>query len=166
MRHERDKAQVQGIMNPSQKRREQLFDDDDRRTSDIERLAQERANQRRTSPPKPLPPAGPSSNTNGRRPLRFDKPLLPDEPAAPRHSAQQPPPQVSLPPPPASAQSGQPIVQHQQTVRHHPQAHLTNTDELANRHNDEKLLMEAIRKELSERPLDDDEELVVVEQQS
>ena len=32
-RHERDKAQVQGILNPSQKRREPLFDDDDRRIS-------------------------------------------------------------------------------------------------------------------------------------
>ncbi|CAF4679017.1 unnamed protein product, partial [Rotaria sp. Silwood2] len=40
----------------------------------------------------------------------------------------------------------------------------THVDELANRHHDEKMLMEAIRQELSERPLGDDEELIVVEQ--
>ncbi|UJR37923.1 hypothetical protein I4U23_030609 [Adineta vaga] len=171
LRHERDKAQVQGILNPSQKRREQLFDDDDRRISDIEKLAQERVNQRRSSPPKQLPPTGPSNNGNVRRPLRFDKPILPEELPVPS----QPQPR-SIPQPSAQQSSTQhyqqpaqekpPVpqvtIQPQQMVRQHqPQ---TNVDELANRHNDEKILMEAIRKELSERPLDDDEELVVVEQ--
>jgi hypothetical protein len=134
MRHERDKAQVQGILNPSQKRREQLFDDDDRRVSDIERLAQDRTNQRRLSPPKQLPP---TNNGNARRPLRFDKPLVPDE------------------------STYQPISHHRQAS---PQHEESNVDELANRHNDEKMLMEAIRQELSDRPLGDDEELIVVEQ--
>jgi hypothetical protein len=154
MRHERDKAQVQGILNPSQKRREVVFDDDDRRGSDIERMAQDRTNQRRLSPPRQLPPAGPTNNGNARRPLRFDKPLIPDEPSSPPPQQQQP----QLPP------------QQRSNIRHHePQQQQyhqteTNVDQLANRHNDEKMLMEAIRQELSARPLADDEELVVVEQ--
>lgn len=134
MRHERDKAQVQGILHPSQKRREQLFDDDDRRGSDIERLAQDRANQRRLSPPRQLPPSGSTNNGNARRPLRFDKPPITDESTYPPEQQYRP-------------------VQQQ-----------TNVNELANRHNDEKMLMEAIRQELSDRPLGDDEELIVVEQ--
>jgi len=157
MRHERDKAQVQGILNPSQKRREQLFDDDDRRVSDIERLAQDRANQRRLSPPRQLPPTGSTNAGNARRPLRFDKPLIPDESTYPPQQQYRPveqhqpvqPQRVRAQPPP-------------QQQQHHRQE--TNVDELANRHNDEKMLMEAIRQELSERPLGDDEELIVVEQ--
>ncbi len=163
MRHERDKAQVQGILNPSQKRREQLFDDDDRRITDIEKLAQDRANQRRLSPPK-LPPTGPTNNGNARRPLRFDKPILPDEPT-------QPPPQQQYRPVQQQSAQQQPAQRQptpqQQPVQQHntvPQQQQTNVDQLANRHKDEKVLMEAIRQELSERPLDDDEELVVVEQ--
>lgn len=140
-RHERDKAQVQGILNPSQRRREHLFDDDDRHVSDIERLAQDRANQRRLSPPRQLPPPGQATNGNGRRPLRFDKPLIMDESSHPPPS-QHPHPQAVN------------ATQHQET----------HIDELAIRHNDEKMLMEAIRQELSERPLADDEELIVVEQ--
>ncbi|CAF1247358.1 unnamed protein product [Adineta ricciae] len=162
-RHERDKAQVQGILNPSQKRREQLFDDDDHRMTDVEKLAQERANQRRSSPPKQPHPPAPSTNGNARRPLRFDKPLLPDEPVVPsqpqtRVVPQPPTQQLSTQQQPAQAKSPAPQIQHTVKQQH------SNVDQLANRHNDEKILMEAIRKELSERPLDDDEELVVVEQ--
>ncbi|CAF4371318.1 unnamed protein product [Rotaria sp. Silwood2] len=146
MRHERDKAQVQGILNPSQKRREQLFDDDDRRVTDIERLAQDRANQRRLSPPRQLPPTGLAANGNARRPLRFDKPLVPDESTYPPQQQQQ------------QQQQYRPVQQQSQ------QPQPTHVDELANRHHDEKMLMEAIRQELSERPLGDDEELIVVEQ--
>ncbi len=154
MRHERDKAQVQGILNPSQKRREQIFDDDDRRVSDIERLAQDRANQRRLSPPKPIPPTGPTNNGNARRPLRFDKPLIPDESTYPPQQQFRPVEQQRQTP---RQQSG--------SQRHTAQQHdQTNVNELANRHNDEKMLMEAIRQELSDRPLADDEELIVVEQ--
>ena len=138
-RHEHDKAQVQGILNPSQRRREQFFDDDDRHISDIERLAQDRANQKRLSPPKPLPPTGPLTTGNARRPLRFDKPPVSDELA---QSSQQ---------------------QHRLVEPNYHQED-ANDGELVNRHNDEKMLMEAIRQELSERPLADDEELVVVEQ--
>jgi hypothetical protein len=180
MRHERDKAQVQGILNPSQKRREQLFDDDDRRVSNIERLAQDRANQRRLSPPKQIPPTGSMNTGNARRPLRFDKPLIADESIYPPQRQPQPPP-----PPQQRQESGQqdeqhfprqqtnrPVEQQRQTPRqqsgsqrHTAQQHdQTNVNELANRHNDEKMLMEAIRQELSERPLGDDEELIVVEQ--
>lgn len=165
MRHERDKAQVQGILNPSQKRREPLFDDDDRRaTSDIERLAQDRANQRRLSPPKPLPPTGSTNNGNARRPLRFDKPLVPDEPTYPPQQQFRP---VQQQQPPSSQQSShhrQPSGQQRHAVQHHEQQQQSNVDELASRHTDEKMLMEAIRQELSERPLGDDEELIVVEQ--
>jgi hypothetical protein len=146
-RHERDKAQVQGILHPSQKRREQIFDDDDRRGSDIERLAQDRANQRRLSPPRQLPPTGTTNNGNARRPLRFDKPPITDES---QYSQQQQYRSVQQPHQP---------VQHRTADQQH-----TNVDELAVRHNDEKMLMEAIRQELSERPLGDDEELIVVEQ--
>ena len=162
LRHERDKAQVQGIMNPSQKRREVAFDDD-RRGSDIERMAQDRANQRRLSPPRQLPPAGSTNTGNTRRPLRFDKPLVADEPS---YQPPSPPPpqetpvrqvrQPQLPPPQRS------IMRHETQQQYHQTD--TNVDELANRHNDEKMLMEAIRQELSERPLADDEELIVVEQ--
>ncbi|CAF0871337.1 unnamed protein product [Adineta steineri] len=194
MRHERDKAQVQGILNPSQKRREQLFDDDDRHMSDIEKLAQNRANQRRLSPPKPLPPPGPGNNGNARRPLRFDNQVSSDELIVPpqqqyrpvqqqqQQPAQQQPiqqrspiPQIVQPhqPVPQFTQQRSPPIQQQEQPQ--PQIHVqqhpniipqqnTNVDKLANRHNDEKMLMEAIRQELKERPLDDDEELVVVEQ--
>jgi hypothetical protein len=148
MRHERDKAQVQGILNPSQKRREVVFDTDDRRGSEIERMAQDRANQRRLSPPKQLPPSGPTNSGNVRRPLRFDKPLVPDESTYQPSSAPQ-------------QQIFHHVRQPDQQEYHPPQ---TNVDELANRHNDEKMLMEAIRQELSERPLGEDEELVIVEQ--
>ncbi|CAF0731987.1 unnamed protein product [Rotaria sordida] len=155
MRHERDKAQVQGILNPSQKRREQFYDDDDRRVTDIERLAQDRTNQRRLSPPKQLPPTGLTTNGNARRPLRFDKPFIPDESTYPP-SLQQQQPQYR----PVQQQPQQSHAVQQQSQQHQP----THVDELANRHTDEKMLMEAIRQELSERPLRDDEELIVVEQ--
>jgi hypothetical protein len=145
MRHERDKAQVQGILHPSHKRREQLFDDDDRRGSDIERLAQDRANQRRLSPPRQLPPTGATNNGNARRPLRFDRPPVTDESTYPPQQQHRP-------------------VQHRSAAQQQQSHQQTNVDELANRHNDEKMLMEAIRQELSERPLGDDEELIVVEQ--
>lgn len=159
MRHERDKAQVQGILNPSQKRREPLFDDDDRRgVSDIERLAQDRANQRRFSPPKQLPPSGSTNTGNGRRPLRFDKPLVPDEPTYPPSQQQQYRPVQQTP------SNRQQSAHQRHTTQHHEEHHQTNVEELANRHTDEKMLMEAIRQELSERPLGDDEELIVVEQ--
>jgi hypothetical protein len=155
MRHERDKAQVQGILNPSQKRREQIFDDDDRRVTDIERLAHDRANQRRLSPPKPLPPTGPTNNGNARRPLKFDKPLIPDE------STYTPQQQYRPVEQPQRQQSGS---QRQSDQQQHYRNEQTNINELADRHNDEKMLMEAIRQELSDRPLGDDEELIVVEQ--
>lgn len=200
-RHERDKAQVQGMLNPSSKRREPLFDDDDRHATDIERQAQDRANQRRFSPPKQLPPSGTTSNGNGRKPLRFDRAQASDgspypAPPPPQHydqqyrpsqqapsSASQPHQQsrrsAPQPPSPPLSQHQQPPrrsdqrtsspPQHQQSFSHnrHSGRHNeteTNIDELANRHNDEKMLMEAIRQELSERPLGDDEELIVVEQ--
>jgi len=160
LRHERDKAQVQGILHPSQKRREQLFDNDDRRGSDIERLAQDRANQRRLSPPRQLPPTGTTNNGNARRPLRFDKPLNTDESSytSSQHRSVQ-----------SHEQSHQPTQHRSGGQQHHQQQQQqyhqeTNIDELAVRHNDEKMLMEAIRQELSERPLGDDEELIVVEQ--
>ena len=167
MRHERDKAQVHGILNPSQKRREPVFDDDQGPT-DIERPARDRVQQRRVSPPKQALPPGPTTNTNGRRPLRFDKPLLPDEPPTHLPSLHhRPVQQPDFPPfvqshhllPQADQRDyfqskSQPLPSHQQTTVHN----------LANRHHDEKLLMEAIRQELSERPLGDDEELIVVEQ--
>jgi hypothetical protein len=164
LRHERDKAQVQGILNPSNKRREQLFNDDDRRGSDIERLAQDRANQRRLSPPKQFPPNGQTTNGNVRRPLRFDKPLVPDDSAYTPPQQQQ---EYSGPHPQSSQRHDQQEYSgpHPQSSRRRDQQHSqTNVDELANRHNDEKMLMEAIRQELSERPLGDDEELIVVEQ--
>jgi hypothetical protein len=167
LRHERDKAQVQGILNPSQKRRELLFDDDGRRGTDIERLAQDRANQKRLSPSKQLPPTGPTNNGNARRPLRFDKPLIPDESTYPPQQQyrpvgqQQTPQQRQQSGPQQQQQQPGPQQQQQQQYYHHQE---TNVNELANRHNDEKMLMEAIRQELSERPLGDDEELIVVEQ--
>jgi len=164
LRHERDKAQVQGILNPSQKRRDQFFSDDDRHGSDIERLAQERSNQRRYSPPRQGPPSGQTNNGNARRPLRFDKPLVSDEPSY-------------TPPHPQNSQHYRPAQQHDHQITPPPrqrsqhyddqqsQQHShTRVDELASRHNDEKMLMEAIRQELSERPLGNDEELIVVEQ--
>lgn len=169
LRHERDKAQVQGILNPSQKRRDQLFNDDDRRGSDIERLAQERVNQRRYSPPKQGPPSGPTNNSNARRPLRFDKPLVPDEssytPPHPQDSQQQQQQQQFRPVQQRDHQPTPPRLnsQHYDQQQYQQQSQ-THVDELANRHNDEKMLMEAIRQELSERPLGDDEELIVVEQ--
>ena len=166
-RHERDKAQVHGILNPSQKRHEPVFDDDQGAT-DIERVSRDRVQQRRVSPPKQVLPAGPPTNTNGRRPLRFDKALLPDEPTT--HLPSLPHRPVQQPDFPPFVQShhilshadqqdyfqskSQPLPSHQQT----------SVNDLANRHHDEKLLMEAIRQELSERPLGDDEELIVVEQ--
>ncbi|CAF3439196.1 unnamed protein product [Rotaria sp. Silwood1] len=157
MRHERDKAQVQGILNPSQKRREQLFDDDDRRVTDIERLAQDRANQKHLSPPRQLPPSGLTTNGNVRRPLRFDKPLIADESTYPSQQQQQYRP--------VQQQPQQPQQQQYRSVQQQPQQNQpTHVDELADRHHDEKMLMEAIRQELSERPLGDDEELIVVEQ--
>ena len=206
-RHERDKAQVQGMLNPSSKRREPLFDDDDRHATDIERQAQDRANQRRLSPPRQLPPSGTTSNGNARKPLRFDRAQASDgsphpAPPPPQHydhqyrPSQQPPlsatqphqqsrrsaPQPPSPPlpqhqpsrrsdqrPASPPQHQQSSPSHQQSFSHnrhsgrHHQTE-TNIDELANRHNDEKMLMEAIRQELSERPLGDDEELIVVEQ--
>lgn len=189
MRHERDKAQVQGILNPSQKRREQVFDDDDRHATDIERLAQDRANQKRISPSRPLPPTGPSTNGTNRRPLRFDRPIMSDESTYPpqqqTRAGQQPPQHHQQGPPSheqgssshqqgsSSHQQGPPYYpqgppyysqepqSRQQTTEDHQQS---NVDELANRHHDEKMLMEAIRQELSERPLADDEELIVIEQ--
>lgn len=167
LRHERDKAQVQGILNPSQKRRDQVFNDD-RRGSDIERLAQERANQRRLSPPK----QGPTNNTNARRPLRFDKPLVADEasytPPQQHRPVQQQDHQHTPPQPqyrPAQQQDHQHTPRRQNSQHQEQYQHTqTRVDELANRHTDEKMLMEAIRQELSERPLGDDEELIVVEQ--
>jgi len=159
MRHERDKAQVQGILNPSQKRREQVFDDDDRRVTDIERLAHDRANQRRLSPPKPLPPTGPTNNGNARRPLKFDKPLIPDEST---YTPQQQYRPIEQPPRQQSGSQRQSAQHHDQ--QQHYRNEQTNINELADRHNDEKMLMEAIRQELSDRPLGDDEELIVVEQ--
>lgn len=212
-RHERDKAQVQGMLNPSMKRREPLFDDDDRYATDIERQAQDRANQRRISPARQLPPSGTTSNGNARKPLRFDRAPGSDDspyPAPPppqnydqqyrpsqQPSASQPhqqsrrsAPQQPSPPPqhqskrrsdqqPASPPQHQTTrrsepqpaspPQHQQPISHNRHSNRnyqteTDIDELANRHNDEKMLMEAIRQELSERPLGDDEELIVVEQ--
>jgi len=203
-RHEQDKAQVQGILNPSQKRREPMFQDE-RGASDIERLAQDRANQRRISPARPMPPPTNANNTNGRRPLRFDtnvpddsnypsgpyqertqqRPMPSYQPAPPiaQHSVQQSPQRrepererepIREPPrerepirEPPRERERERVREPQRTPQRHQQnsAHdEANLDQLANRHNDEKMLMEAIRQELSENPLGDDEELIVVEQ--
>jgi hypothetical protein len=160
LRHEQDKAQVHGILHPSQKRREPLFDDD-RGVSEIERLAQDRVVQRRIPPTKPLPPPGPSNNANGRRPLRFD------EPAASSNEPHYPPARTDEhyrpAPVPARLPSGARSIE-RTPQRSGQTREQDDVDELASRHNDEKMLMEAIRRELSERPLGDDEELIVVEQ--
>ena len=157
LRHEQDKAQVHGILHPTQKRREPLFDDD-RGVSEIERLAQDRVIQRRVSPPKPLPP---SNNSNGRRPLRFDEPpASSNEPSYPPARGEE---HYRPAPAPAQLPSGARSIERTPQRSGQPRQQ-ENVDELANRHNDEKMLMEAIRRELSERPLGDDEELIVVEQ--
>jgi hypothetical protein len=76
------KPQSQGANSPLKKRREQFVDDDNyRRVSNIERPAQDGTHQRRLSPPKNLYPTNLVNTDNKRRPLRFDKLLLPDEPS-------------------------------------------------------------------------------------
>ncbi len=100
---ERDKSLIsKNTLNPSEKRREV-------------RLVQDRTNQIRLSPPKPLPLIA----NNKRRPIRFDN--------EPIHSS-------------------------------------PNVNQISNQDNDEKLLMEVVRQELNEKPLDPNEELVIVEQ--
>jgi hypothetical protein len=121
LHHERDKISVKSAVIPSPNRREQVFQNDNRRINSIERLAQNRTNQRRLSPPKQLPSVG----ENKRRPVRFDKPFLPDEPS--------------------------------------PQQQ-TNVDQSVIRRNDTKMVLDVIQQELNERPLRENEELIVVEQ--
>lgn len=185
LRHEQEKAQVQGIMNPSQRRRDAQFDDD-RNITDVERLAQDRAQQRRMPPVKPLPPSGPNPGANGRRPLRFDKPSFDDTPVSSTGQYQYPQSQTQ----PYSSQHGSSVSPSQSHPHNGPDRSANrrsqsptsqrrgnersshrqgpgtddHVDELANRHNDEKMLMEAIRMELSERPLADDEELIVIQE--
>jgi hypothetical protein len=124
LQNERDKLSIKSAFNPSPKRREQIFENDNHRINSIERLAQNRTNQRRLSPPKHLPPTGDSK----RRPVRFDKPPLPNEPI---HSSSQ-----------------------QQT----------NVDQSEVRRKDTKMVLDVIQRELDERPLHVNEELIVVEE--
>lgn len=65
----------------SQQPREPMSQNDNRRTNSIEGLVRDRTNQRRSSPPKQLPPIRSINGDNKRRPIKFDRPLLPDEPS-------------------------------------------------------------------------------------
>ncbi|CAF2559743.1 unnamed protein product [Rotaria sp. Silwood2] len=126
-------------MSPSQKKeREHSVENDNRRNKVIERVEPSaRINQRHSSLPKNLPPIRLTNSDNKRRPIKFDKALLLDEPtySSPRKNDS---------------------IQEQQS----------NVDQLTNQHNDKKIVMEVIRQELSERPLNENEEIVVVEQKN
>ncbi|CAF1399538.1 unnamed protein product [Didymodactylos carnosus] len=135
LRHDQEKQKVQGILN-SNKNTKRVFLNDDI-NNDIERLAQDRAEQRRS--PQRHPPQQQQQIPTNRKPVRLDKPLLLDS-NNPRY-----------------------VDSSQQQIRIHNN-YDDDIDQLAVRHNDEKVLMDAIRQELSERPLDENEELIIVEQ--
>ncbi len=139
--HERDDTAGKRTVNPPIKRREQSDDNDTRHFSRIESPPQNRMTLRRLSPVKLSSPPGQinSDNMSKRRPIRFDKLLLPDEPTD------------SFP------EQHYPIQQQQLHKRK------LSDDVLKNPQNSEESLMKAIQEELRERPLKDDEELVVVE---
>ncbi|CAF4001090.1 unnamed protein product [Rotaria sordida] len=128
-------------INPLQKQREQNIENNNHRTKVIEKIEPGRINQQRLLLPKNLSSIRLTNSDNKRRPIKFDKLLLPDEPT---YSSSQ------------KTGSTQEQLQQQQS----------NADQLTNQYHDKKIVMEVIHQELSERPLNDNEKMTIVEQKN
>ncbi|CAF0864304.1 unnamed protein product [Rotaria sp. Silwood1] len=136
MHEEEENILRKPTMNPSQKQREQSIENDNRQNKVIEKVEPAQINQRRLSLPKHLPPVRLTNGDNKRRPIKFDKSLLLDEPT---YSSTQ------------KNGSIQELQQQQQNKQP------SNVDQSRNQHNDKEIVMEVIHQELNERPLNDTE---------
>ncbi|CAF3500284.1 unnamed protein product [Rotaria sp. Silwood1] len=136
MHEEEENILRKPTMNPSQKQREQSIENDNRQNKVIEKVEPAQINQRRLSLPKHLPPVRLTNGDNKRRPIKFDKSLLLDEPT---YSSTQ--------------KNGSTLELQQQQQNKQP----SNVDQSRNQHNDKEIVMEVIHQELNERPLNDTE---------
>ncbi|CAF1136552.1 unnamed protein product [Adineta steineri] len=136
---ERNITPVQRVVNPPKKRREQNDETDSQYVSSVDNPLSNRPSPQRLSPVKLSSPAGRlnSDSSSKRRPIRFDDaPLSPDRTLS------------------SSPQKNQPVQHHKRKSSIDQQSETSHTQE--------DNIMKVIRDELSERPLQKNEELVIV----
>ncbi|CAF0962207.1 unnamed protein product [Adineta ricciae] len=137
--HERDVTPVNRSFNHPQKKRRELNDENDSQHGSVtESLSSHRTSVRRLSPAKVASPSSRISSENGsqRRPLRFESLVPVEEPT---------------------------YIVRERTHSIQPHKRKSSNDQNEQGELEDDVLMKVIRDELTERPLQEGEELVIVE---